>query len=63
MMQEQKSDFTRSLEETLSEVTESNNIHIKVVGRILLDNGINNVKNINEMSTVLRDKGINIIKG
>jgi len=62
-MQEQKSDFTRSLEETLSEVTESNNIHIKVVGRILLDNGINNVKNINEMSTVLRDKGINIIKG
>jgi hypothetical protein len=55
-------EFKESLDEALQEVT-SNKVHIKTVGKILLNHGINNMKNIQNMSIILRKKGIDIIKG
>ena len=58
-----KSVYDESLEEILSEVTEKNNIHIKNIGKILSYNGINNVKNINDVTIILKEHGVNILKG
>lgn len=62
-MQLSNPQLNESLEEILLEVTENNNIHIKNVGGILKDNGVNNIKNITEITSILREKGITVLKG
>lgn len=62
-MAKQKGDIEMVLEETLQEVSENNNIHIRTVGQILVSFGMNNIENIQRISDKLKDRGITIIKG
>lgn len=62
-MSEQSVEFKQSLTEVFEEVSEDKKIHIKTIGKILLCNGINNIKNINNISEILKDNGVNILKG
>jgi hypothetical protein len=62
-MVKQKGDIEMVLEETLQEVSESNNIHIRTVGQILVSYGMNNMENIQRISDKLKDRGITIVKG
>lgn len=63
MSKAEKEKFSLILEETLSEVTESKQIRIKQIGKILVDYGVNNMENINYVSKELKKQGIIIIKG
>jgi hypothetical protein len=63
MSKAKKEKFNLILEETLLEVTESKQIRIKQIGRILVDYGVNNIENINYISKELKKQGIIIIKG